>query len=246
MKKALVLIILVLIFLFLFIYSVNFYFLTRLNQKLETKSNLENSNRVLDNTSKTNHQLDSFISSKAKPVYKNRNPKYQVIRAKILKNFAPCDLKTNNSSEIYEIANLVSALDKYTLRLLTKSLQWPVDNEIYPQFDSWMCKIIKLLQEAPVQNASNSKKGTQLKLNLNLKGNQLVLFKPAWYKINRVIEGPVYSGKDRYNSEIIAFYLGAILNLRWTALAVGRKINLQEIYAVADDNLKGTMVVKSE
>lgn len=108
MKKALVLIILVLIFLFLFIYSVNFYFLTRLNLKLEAKSNLDNSNRILE-ASKSYHHLDNYISSKVKPVYKNRNPKYQLIRKKILKNFAPCDLKTTNSSEIFETANLVNS-----------------------------------------------------------------------------------------------------------------------------------------
>lgn len=62
--------------------------------------------------------------------------------------------------------------------------------------------------------ATNSRKGTQLKLNFLLEGNQSVFFKPAWYERNTVIEGNVYSGKDRHNSEIIGFFLGALLNLR--------------------------------
>lgn len=55
----------------------------------------------------------------------------------------------------------------------------------------------------------------------------------------------VYSGKDRHNSEIAAFYLGAILNLRWTPIAVGRKINLKSIHKVGDKTLQETMMLRS-
>lgn len=107
-----------------------------------------------------------------------------------------------------------------------------------------MCQVIKALQEAPLIAATNSRRGTQLKLNVTVEGNQTIFFKPAWYKRDRVIEGAVYSGKDRHNSEIVAFYLGALLNLRWTPIVVGRAVNLQEIFNLADDVLQDTMTSK--
>jgi glycosaminoglycan xylosylkinase len=107
-----------------------------------------------------------------------------------------------------------------------------------------MCKLLKALQDVPILSAANAHKGTQLKLNLLVEGNQSVYFKPAWYARNRVIDGPVYSGKDRHNSEIVAFYLGALLNLRWTPIAVGRAINLKEIWKLGDRELQETMIVK--
>lgn len=107
-----------------------------------------------------------------------------------------------------------------------------------------MCKVLKALQEVPIVAASNAHKGTQLKLNLLIEGNQTVFFKPAWYMRSRVIDGPVYSGKDRHNSEIAAFYIGALLNLRWTPLVVGRTMSLKEIWKIGDKELQDTMLVK--
>lgn len=125
--------------------------------------------------------------------------------------------------------------------------------------------MIKSLQHAPIVRSANAKKGTQLKLQLHLEGNQSVYYKPSWYSRNRVIDGPVYSGKDRHNSEIIvsipnfsnilnqtlnltpqAFYLGVILNFRLTPIAVGRQINLKEIWKVGDKGLRDTMFLQSE
>jgi hypothetical protein len=58
------------------------------------------------------------------------------------------------------------------------------------------------MQTVPILKAKNAKKGTQLKLILEVPGNQDLIFKPAWYKRNRIIDGPIYSGKDRHNSEV--------------------------------------------
>lgn len=122
--------------------------------------------------------------------------------------------------------------------------QWVQDNEIYPQHDTFMCKVIRALQDVPLKAASNAHKGTQLKLTLLVEGNQTVYFKPAWYQRSQVIDGAVYSGKDRHNSEIIAFYLGSLLNLRWTPIAVGRPVSLKEIWKLGDEELKGSMFIK--
>lgn len=94
--------------------------------------------------------------------------------------------------------------------------------------------------------AQNARRGTQLKLNLTLEGNKTIYFKPAWYTRNQIIEGEVYAGKDRHNSEVLAFYLGAVLNLRWTSIAVGRAINIKEIFDVADKELQETVISKSK
>lgn len=107
-----------------------------------------------------------------------------------------------------------------------------------------MGQLLNALRSEDIVQARNAPKGTQLKLLLQLAGKQKVIFKPKWYERDEVIEGPVYSGKDRFNAEIVAFYLGAILNMRWTPIAVGRSINLKEIYETkADKLLRHTMSV---
>jgi glycosaminoglycan xylosylkinase len=94
------------------------------------------------------------------------------------------------------------------------------------------------------KKAQNSPRGTQLKLVLQMSTNQLVLFKPRWYSREKIVTGPVYSGKDRHTSEIVSFYLGAMLNLRWTPIAVGRKISLKEVYTKGNLELQNTMLIK--
>lgn len=107
-----------------------------------------------------------------------------------------------------------------------------------------MSQILNALQTEEIVAAKNSPGGTQLKLLLNLKGSHVVLFKPGWYKRDFIVEGSlIYAGKDRHVSEIFAFYLGAVLNLRWTPIVVGRKINLKEIYEKADKDLKETITI---
>lgn len=109
-----------------------------------------------------------------------------------------------------------------------------------------MGALIEAMRNEPILSARNSPKGTQLKLLLHLAGNQKVVFKPKWYAIDTVIEGTVYSGKDRHSAELIAFYMGAVLNMRWTPIVVGRKLNLSHIHSVADANLKKTISINSK
>lgn len=75
-----------------------------------------------------------------------------------------------------------------------------------------------------------------------LQGNQNVIFKPKWYPIDKIIEGPVYAGKDRYFSEILAFYLSGVLGKPLTPLTVERKVSLRnEISPVATTRLLNTI-----
>lgn len=105
-----------------------------------------------------------------------------------------------------------------------------------------MGQLLEALRHEKIAAARNAPRGTQLKLLLELNGKQKVIFKPKWYERDAVISGPVYAGKDRFNAEIVAFYLGAMLNMRWTPIAVGRRISLKEIYdKTADKVLRSTM-----
>lgn len=107
-----------------------------------------------------------------------------------------------------------------------------------------MGQLLYALQNEEIIGAKNSPKGTQLKLLLQLSGKQKVIFKPKWYEKDAIIDGPVYAGKDRHYSEIVGFYLGALLNMRWTPVAVGRRINLKDVYnQLGDKDLKKTMIV---
>lgn len=107
-----------------------------------------------------------------------------------------------------------------------------------------MAQLLHALRTEKIQSVRNAPRGTQLKLLIELAGKQKVIFKPKWYERDAIITGPVYAGKDRFNAEIVAFYLGAMLNLRWTPIVVGRRINLKEIYdKTADKLLKSTMTV---
>lgn len=91
---------------------------------------------------------------------------------------------------------------------------------------------------------NNLSRGTQLKLLMRLSNQQKVIFKPQWYPRDIVIDGPVYGGKDRHTAEVYAFYLGAVLDFRWTPIVVGRVVNLKtDIYDRGDSELQNTMTI---
>lgn len=69
-----------------------------------------------------------------------------------------------------------------------------------------------------------------------------MVFKPKWYPKSKIIDGPVYAGKDRYGSEIAAFYLSAILRTALAPVAVERHISIAgEILPVATQTLRDTI-----
>lgn len=110
-----------------------------------------------------------------------------------------------------------------------------------------MGQLLTALNKEPIERARNAPKGTQLKLLLDLSYKQRVIFKPKWYEIDEVIGGVVYAGKDRHRSEIVAFYLGAALNLRWTPIVVGRYLNFEkDIIDKADKDLMETIRVSGK
>lgn len=94
----------ILILLFILIYSANFYFLSRLSSSISQPSKFKSYAEIKSQDSQFYGSLDE---SNLKSIYKNRNPKYELVRSKIVKNFVPC-AKNSNYSEIWEEANSVS------------------------------------------------------------------------------------------------------------------------------------------
>ncbi|XP_050069736.1 glycosaminoglycan xylosylkinase homolog [Anopheles maculipalpis] len=158
-----------------------------------------------------------------KPVFRNKNPKYVGIKQTLVSCFLP---KSYNLSNVWRTAN-----------------SWPNVNEVFPVKDKSIGAVINALSKESIHSIKNSRRGTQLKLVLELTGSQFVLFKPSWYTREDIINGTVYSGKDRHNSEIISFHLAAILNLRYTPIVAGRRISLRNNLQYADEALRQTMPV---
>uniref|UniRef100_A0A2M4BNE1 Putative secreted protein n=1 Tax=Anopheles marajoara TaxID=58244 RepID=A0A2M4BNE1_9DIPT len=158
-----------------------------------------------------------------KPEYRNKHPEYFRMKKAILDTFR---LQPYNSSTIWRTVNA-----------------WPKRNEVIPASEPKLGSVLAALQREPIQAVKQSRRGTQLKLVLELSGRQYVLFKPRWYEREEIINGTVYSGKDRHNAEIVSFHLAVILNLRSTPIAVGRSISLRDHLPLVDDELRQTMLV---
>ncbi|GFO00662.1 glycosaminoglycan xylosylkinase [Plakobranchus ocellatus] len=107
--------------------------------------------------------------------------------------------------------------------------------------------ILRAMHQGKITKADVGHKGTQLKLTLVLNDEQKVVFKPAWYPRDYIVEGPPYAGRDRHNAEVAVFHLGRILELRRSPLVVGRKVHLPtEILPVATERLKKTFFQKND
>jgi len=162
--------------------------------------------------------------------------------------------KSFNPWSVKPLKNLVKKIKRELLpkdddyrNVLSKITKWPSSSKLIPESVPELGDVIRYMQTAKIINASVPRVGTQLKVMLTLEGGQKVLFKPQWYNRSFHIAGPVYSGADRHNGEIVAFYLSLLLDLRRTPVAVGRRVNLNlEIYDKANPDLKKTFYKKSK
>ncbi|XP_068626706.1 glycosaminoglycan xylosylkinase homolog isoform X3 [Battus philenor] len=110
---------------------------------------------------------------------------------------------------------------------------------LFPHKDGAPGKMLQAIQNSQIVLVDNAPKGTQLKLLLLLEGKQKLYFKPKRYNLNDVINGDIYAGYDRHNSEVFAFYLAMVLNFKWIAPSVIRKIHIEK-----DILVKGTLGLK--
>lgn len=79
---------------------------------------------------------------------------------------------------------------------------WVRAREIIPEKAPELGFILKSLSKSQIVSADVAKKGTQLKLFLQLEGGQNALFKPMRYARDEIIPG-IYDGYDRHNGEIV-------------------------------------------
>lgn len=72
-----------------------------------------------------------------------------------------------------------------------------------------------------------------------------MVFKPKWYEMDKIIDGPIYAGKDRFGSEILAFYLSVLLNKPLVPLSVKRYLSFKnDVMPVASPLLRQTSFQK--
>lgn len=131
---------------------------------------------------------------------------------------------------------------------------WLSPREIYPD-DSYfdendnfvsrksndISQILHHMATAEIVAADVLPKGTQLKLILELKGGQKVVFKPQRYERDYIVQGESWDGFDRHNAEVAAFHLDHLLNFRRAPFVVGRKLHMRnEILPVAGEQLRAT------
>nr|CAH7761905.1 unnamed protein product [Callosobruchus chinensis] len=167
-------------------------------------------------------------------------------------------IEFKNLPKDYKIPSLIEPKTFYTFLKNIKSEKFELSSEnltiLWNKANSWVTKtqifnisspnigkVVYALKNTKILKADLDTRGTQLKFIFTLDGNQQVIFKPQWYEKGRIIEGPVYAGKDRYGSEIVGFYLSAILNKPLCPISVGRTIALeQEVLPVATKRLLET------
>lgn len=103
MMKKFVFVVIVFMSLFILIYTANFYFLSRLNYV-----NNSSKYKIPGDTQISNDNFkDSFLSVDLKPIYRSRNPKFNLTRTKLLANFESCE-NDENYSVIWNEVNSVS------------------------------------------------------------------------------------------------------------------------------------------
>ncbi|KAK0065824.1 glycosaminoglycan xylosylkinase [Biomphalaria pfeifferi] len=123
--------------------------------------------------------------------------------------------------------------------------KWVEPRQIYPENAKELGAILKAMSQGTITSADFGQRGTQLKLTLLIDNAQKVIFKPAWYPRDYVVTGTPYSGRDRHNGEIAAFYLGSLLGLRRIPLVIGRRIHFEkEILPVSTSRLITTFFEK--
>jgi hypothetical protein len=131
--------------------------------------------------------------------------------------------------------------EKNLKKLWNVARSWVSKTKIVDFESPLLGSVLSALKKSKIIKADLDTRGTQLKVQLTLDGHQTVIFKPKWYNKTTIIDGPVYAGKDRYNSEVIAFYLSAVLNMPLTPCSVERSISLtHEIIPVGTKRLINT------
>ncbi|CAK1540174.1 unnamed protein product [Leptosia nina] len=162
-------------------------------------------------------------------------------------NYLPSQYKTKNSKFLSIQKKLINSFNSTRnanpATIWVEAENWISNTSLYPQENGMGGKILHALQASQIALVDNAPKGTQLKLLLLMEGNQKVYFKPRRYNLDHVINGNIYAGFDRHNSEVFAYYLAMVLNFKWIPPSVIRRVHLhKDIIPVATSGLRKTMV----
>jgi len=188
------------------------------------------------------------LSVKSIPAFKPKIHAIKYLNIDFIQSHLVHNQRTLGLWNVKPLKNLVKKIKRELIpkngnyrSVLNTIAKWPTSSHLIPESAPELGDVIKYMQTAKIIRASVPKVGTQLKVMLTLEGGQKVLFKPQWYNRSFHISGSVYSGADRHNGEIVAFYLSLLLDLRRTPVAVGRRVNLKsEIFDRADPDLSTT------
>ncbi|KAF9793578.1 hypothetical protein SFRURICE_021595, partial [Spodoptera frugiperda] len=165
-------------------------------------------------------------------------------------NRLPSQYHTKNSKFTPVQRNLISSFNSSgaTLDSVWQNVEnWADEESLFPYKNGAAGQILQAMRTSQIAFVDNAPKGTQLKLLLVLKGNQKLYFKPKRYNLSDVIRGNIYAGYDRHNSEVFTYYLAMVLNYKWVAPSVIRRINMKyDILSHAMPGLKKTMVKNSQ
>ncbi|XP_022130358.2 glycosaminoglycan xylosylkinase homolog [Pieris rapae] len=201
----------------------NIYFFYTLNTINKKSSKFNVSKLRVDLTTNVFQDIYEYLNYLPNQ-YKNKNSKFMSIQKKLINSF--------NTSRVTNPAHVWVEVDN-----------WVSNISLFPHDDGIGGKMLHALQSTQIALVDNAPKGTQLKLLLLLEGNQKVYFKPKRYNLEHIINGKIYAGFDRHNSEVFAYYLAMVLNFKWIPPSVIRKVHLDnDILPVATSGLRKTML----
>ncbi|KPJ08674.1 Glycosaminoglycan xylosylkinase [Papilio machaon] len=150
------------------------------------------------------------------------------------------------SMSLYDALRVILITGTNSKDVLYETEKWVSDESLFPHTNGAPGQILRAIQNSQIALVDNAPKGTQLKLLLLLEGKQKLYFKPKRYELDNVIKGKIYAGYDRHNSEVFAYYLAMVLNFKWIAPSVIRKIHIErDVVPKATLALNKTML-KSE
>ncbi|XP_026738927.1 glycosaminoglycan xylosylkinase homolog [Trichoplusia ni] len=155
--------------------------------------------------------------------YYVKNPKFLVIQRNLISSFNSSGQNTDN---------VWNSIDK-----------WADEEFLFPTRNGAAGQVLQALRTSQITLADNAPKGTQLKLQLLLENKQKLYFKPKRYVRQHVVQGSIYAGFDRHNSEVLTYYLAMILNYKWVVPSVIRRLHFnKDILPYATVGLQRAMV----
>ncbi|XP_049869134.1 glycosaminoglycan xylosylkinase homolog [Pectinophora gossypiella] len=207
----------------LILVGLNIYFFYTLNTVGRRPSNFNVPSIKLDYAPSVFKDIYEYLNYL--PIqYKNKNQKFTSIQKNLISSF--------NSSQNVNTKNIWRDTE-----------MWASDESLFPVENGALGPLLHAIRTSQIALVDNAPKGTQLKLLFLLEGKQKLYFKPKRYQMTDVIRGNIYAGFDRHNSEVFAYYLAMVLNFKWIAPSVIRRIHVdREIVPVATMGLKRTMV----